>query len=218
MMHCATTFDIMKNEEKNIMATLPKDMSAIVRGLIIEMILATDMAKHFDLVGKFNAKLKCGSIVMVNPDQRAEILRIITKASDVGHAGKSSALHQKWTGLICEEFFNQGDREKQLNIPVSMYCDREKTDLPKSQIGFIKNIVLPIYESIYLGLGSIEINKNCLEQLQENIKMWENSSFNKRVMTLSLNMEDKEKKPLKPRNETIINKGRQSYGTLLMND
>lgn len=218
MMHSATTFEIMKTEENNILNTLSKDLLVIVRALIIEMILATDMAKHFDIVGKFNAKLKCSSIVMTNPDQRAEILRILTKASDVGHAAKCTALHQKWTWLVCDEFFAQGDSEKKLNLPVSMYCDREKTDLPKSQIGFIKNIVLPIYEAIYLGIGTLEINTNCILQLEENVRMWENSGFNKRVMTLSLNDIEKEKKPFKVRNETIVEKARLSYGTLLMNE
>ena len=218
MMHCATTFEIMKTEENNILGTLPKDLHVIVRGLIIEMILATDMAKHFDIVGKFNAKLKCSTIVMTNPDQRAEILRILTKASDVGHAAKCTNLHQKWTWLVCDEFFAQGDSEKKLNLPVSMFCDREKTDLPKSQIGFIKNIVLPIYEAIYLGIGTLEINTYCIQQLDENIRMWENSGFNKRVMTLSIDNNEKEKKPFKARNETVAGKDRLSYGTLLMNE
>lgn len=216
-MHCATTFTITQDENKNIFRTLPKELYSVIRSLIIEMILSTDMAKHFDLVGKFKARLNCSEFNLKDSEHRAEILRIITKASDVGHAGKSIELHQKWTNLICEEFFTQGDLEKKLGLPVSMYCDREKTDLGKSQVGFIKNIVLPIYESLYLCFGSQQIKENCIEQLENNVKMWEDGMIRRRVMTLFA--DSTEFSSGKMRNETTVSgKVRNSIGSLLLND
>lgn len=38
----------------------------------------------------------------------------------------------KWVDLLMEEFWNQGDKEKQQNLlPVSFLCDRDDADLPK---------------------------------------------------------------------------------------
>ena len=45
---------------------------------------------------------------------------------------------------MLQEFFNQGDREKQLGIPVQMLNDRDKVVIPNSQIGFIEFVVAPL--------------------------------------------------------------------------
>ena len=207
MMHCAITFQIMQKDNHDILATLNQDQKLNVRALIIDMILATDMVRHFDLIGKFKAKMiNSTNIPLEIPENRNEMMKILTKASDVAHAAKSNELHQIWTNLICEEFFTQGDLEKQQGMPVSMYCDREKTDVSKSQAGFIKNIVLPIFESLNLCLDSKDIKENCIDQLEDNMKMWELSLKKKRVMTLRCDSE--EMINLKERTETITLMGK----------
>ena len=185
MMHSATTFQIMQREDHDILASLSVEKALIIRALIIDLILATDMARHFDLIGKFKAKIINSSAIPLNvAEHRIELMKILTKASDVGHAAKSEELHQRWTLLISEEFFLQGDLEKEQGLPVSMYCDRETTDLAKSQAGFIKNIVLPIFDALNSCLESKEIKHNCLDELENNMSMWESSVMRKRVMTL----------------------------------
>ncbi|OMJ70238.1 hypothetical protein SteCoe_31836 [Stentor coeruleus] len=218
MMHSATTFQLMQKDNQDILANLPKDMGVLVRALIIEMILATDMAKHFDLIGKLKAKMiNSPSINLTSADQRNEIMKIITKASDVGHAAKCQELHQKWTSLVCEEFFMQGDMEKAQGLPISMYCDREKTDIAKSQSGFIKNIVLPIYETLNQCLNSSEIKEKCIDQLEQNMKSWESLVLPKRVHSL---MEPEENHTLKSRTETTIvgRMGNSSWATIVLNN
>jgi len=59
-----------------------------------------------------------------------------------------------------------------------MYCDREKTDVTKSQAGFLKNIALPLYQAFNLYLESEMIRINCLEQLDANHDFWLSSSVN----------------------------------------
>jgi hypothetical protein len=41
------------------------------------------------------------------------LLKIGIKCADIGHAAKEVELHEKWTKMISEEFFNQGDMEKE---------------------------------------------------------------------------------------------------------
>jgi len=53
---------------------------------------------------------------------------------DISHPGKPWQLHQRWSTMICEEFYCQGDEEKELNVPVSPLCDRNNNNLPTSQI------------------------------------------------------------------------------------
>lgn len=52
-------------------------------------------------------------------------------------------LHHRWTMLLLEEFFRQGDKEQELGLPFSPLCDRNNTLVAESQIGFIEFIVEP---------------------------------------------------------------------------
>lgn len=51
----------------------------------------------------------------------------------------------EWTILLFEEFFNQGDVEKEAGLPVSFLCDRETTQIPQSQPGFVNFILAPLF-------------------------------------------------------------------------
>jgi 3'5'-cyclic nucleotide phosphodiesterase len=183
-MHCSTVFKIMQNPDACILQNLPKDELSAVRTMIIELILSTDIVKHFNIIGKFKSKITSNTILALpTPEQRVEIMKIVMKASDVGHAAKTHDLHVEWSKLIIDEFFTQGDLEKQREMPVSMFCDRETTDLSKSQSSFIKNIVQPIFESLNSYLVSSKIKESCLDQLITNTLYWESTYPKKRGMT-----------------------------------
>jgi len=53
---------------------------------------------------------------------------------------------RKWTYLLFEEFFAQGDLEKKSNMPASFLCDRETTKVASEQPGFSNFIVIPIWK------------------------------------------------------------------------
>ena len=192
MMHCSTVFKVLQLPTCNIFGNLKREDEITVRILVIEMILGTDMAKHFDFMGKFKTKLmNSDTIPMETLPQRTEIMQILIKAADIGHAAKINHLHQQWSSLVIEEFFVQGDMEKDKGLPVSMYCDRTTTDIPKSQSGFIRNIVLPFYDAVYAGLRSEKIKQVCIEQLEINLQAWELMSEKKRGMTQEFTIERK---------------------------
>ncbi|CAG9316785.1 unnamed protein product [Blepharisma stoltei] len=183
-MHCSTIFQIVLTPETNIFISLDKDQWIAARKFIVEMILATDMGRHFDLLGQFRAKIMNNSSrPLETPENRIDVLRMTIKAADIGHAAKVRELHERWSVLVVEEFFNQGDIEKTLNQPISMYCDRDTTDISKSQAGFIKNIALPLYEALNSYLISSAIDENCIEQLKINQSNWEFMSNKHRMLS-----------------------------------
>ena len=47
-----------------------------------------------------------------------------------------------------EEFFKQGDLEKDKGLPVSFLCDRENTKVNKMQAGFLNGVVIPLYKTM----------------------------------------------------------------------
>jgi hypothetical protein len=162
-MHSAITFKLLARPEMDILLGLDETDWFAIRKIIVDMILATDMAKHFELLGQFRAKLNSSNEQdLSNNEERLFVLKYLLKCSDIGHAAKQVDLHEKWSLKVCEEFFNQGDIEKSSNMPVSMYCDRETTDIAKSQAGFIQNLVIPLYEVVNSCLSSFEISDVCI--------------------------------------------------------
>ena len=172
-MHSAKTFSILKSPGYNVLENLSNEDWIKSRKMIIEMILETDMSKHFEILGKFRTRaITLSNLDISSFEDKCQILGMSLKCADIGHSAKDYDLHEKWSMLVCEEFFRQGDIEKSRNQAVSMYCDRESTDIPKSQAGFIKNICLPLYEVWVFYLRSETVEKFCLNQLKSNLDFW----------------------------------------------
>lgn len=47
-----------------------------------------------------------------------------------------------------EEYFNQSDQEKKDSLPVAPFMDRDRVTKPTAQIGFIKYVLLPLFEAL----------------------------------------------------------------------
>ncbi|OMJ90787.1 hypothetical protein SteCoe_6766 [Stentor coeruleus] len=170
-MHASIVFSMLQEPDKNILENLSTDQFLLIRKWVIELILVTDMSKHFDLLTTFRNK---GYLLksLESTECKLEVLKMVIHASDIGHSAKDIDLHKKWSLLLAEEFFHQGDIEKAHSQPVSMYCDRDTTILPKSQIGFLKNIALPLFEILSNFLDTPNIY-SLLDHLKNNISVWE---------------------------------------------
>lgn len=172
-MHCSTIFSIMKVTGCNILDTLERSDWFTVRSLVVSMVLGTDMAKHFEILAQFRARvLGLKDLELNNFEDKKLVLTYVIKCADLGHSAKATELHVKWSYLLSQELFAQGDLEKERFQTVSMYCDRENTDVDKSQAGFLKNICVPLYETLGAFLDSKEVRESCIEQQQANVKYW----------------------------------------------
>ncbi len=67
--------------------------------------------------------------------------------ADLAGLTKPLAVYHKWCARINEEFFCQGDKERELGMDISPMCDRNNATIEKSQIGFIDYIVHPLWET-----------------------------------------------------------------------
>ena len=59
------------------------------------------------------------------------------------------------------EFWSQGDKERDLKLPISFLCDRYSVKLPGAQLGFMDNLVLPfmsLVNEIFPGLSFLVEN------------------------------------------------------------
>ncbi|KAJ3126075.1 High affinity cAMP-specific 3',5'-cyclic phosphodiesterase 7A, partial [Physocladia obscura] len=147
--HCSAVFEAMAADPSvDILAGLGVESARAVREMVVGAVLATDIASHFDWIGKFKNKVGSGSASLnlgLKGDKRL-VLNMAIKCADVNNPTKPLECCKFWTEKIMEEFFRQGDEEKRLGLNVSMFMNRGATDVPKCQIGFIDFIVYPLFE------------------------------------------------------------------------
>jgi hypothetical protein len=79
---------------------------------------------------------------------RLMFLKLLLKAADVSNPTKATPLYLFWTNRILEEFYHQGDEEKEKGLALSPGCDRFAPNLPRGQLGFINFVVKPTFDAI----------------------------------------------------------------------
>jgi len=151
------------------------------RSMLIQMVLATDMSRHFELLSQFNTKVASSLDLaglktsekwkLMTDEQRFLTLQISMKVADLGHCALPLELHKAWTEALEEEFFRQGDMERELGMPISPLMDRFKpgATAPSNQIGFFKVVVMPLYTSL------VKVFPQCqplLDQAHANLTHW----------------------------------------------
>ena len=67
--------------------------------------------------------------------------------SDLSNPTKPLDIYRQWVDRIMDEFFRQGDREREIGMEVSPMCDRYNATIEKSQVNDI----------IYLELSCVDI-------------------------------------------------------------
>jgi hypothetical protein len=74
-------------------------------------------------------------------------MQMLMKCADVSNPTKEWPIYSEWIDRITTEFYNQGDMEKQLGLPVSPFMNRDSPST-SSQKGFIEFIVYPLFEAL----------------------------------------------------------------------
>ncbi|KAJ6665154.1 hypothetical protein lerEdw1_005385 [Lerista edwardsae] len=145
--HAASAWSLFLSlPEYNFLPNLDHVQFKRFRFLVIEAILATDLKKHFDFLAEFNAKISNG-IEWSNESDRLLVCQICIKLADINGPAKVRDLHLKWTEGIVNEFYEQGDEEASLGLPISPFMDRHSPQLAKLQESFITHIVGPLCNS-----------------------------------------------------------------------
>ncbi|XP_033370985.1 cGMP-inhibited 3',5'-cyclic phosphodiesterase B isoform X2 [Parus major] len=149
--HAASAWNLfLSRPEYNFLLNLDHVEFKRFRFLVIEAILATDLKKHFDFLAEFNAKvndMNSNGIEWSNENDRLLACQICIKLADINGPAKVRDLHLKWTEGIVNEFYEQGDEEASLGLPISPFMDRSSPQLAKLQESFITHIVGPLCNS-----------------------------------------------------------------------
>ncbi|XP_060943857.1 cAMP-specific 3',5'-cyclic phosphodiesterase 4C-like, partial [Limanda limanda] len=151
--HLAVGFKLLHQENCDIFQNLTKRQRQSLRKLVIDMVLATDMSKHMTLLGDLKTMVETkkvtssGVLLLDHYTERIQVLRNMVHCADLSNPTKALPLYRQWTERIMEEFFRQGDKERERGMEISAMCDKHTASVEKSQVGFIDYIVHPLWET-----------------------------------------------------------------------
>mmetsp|Transcript_19638 Transcript_19638/g.33775 ORF Transcript_19638/g.33775 Transcript_19638/m.33775 type:complete len:643 (-) Transcript_19638:84-2012(-) len=98
------------------------------------------------------------------------LLKFLLHAADISNPAKKEKLSVYWAKCVLSEFFSQGDKEKEMGLPISPLCDRKAVKQHESQIGFIKFVVQPTFE--LLGKIIPRIQDEVVPTIEKNLEYW----------------------------------------------
>ncbi|XP_055376743.1 uncharacterized protein LOC129608962 [Condylostylus longicornis] len=150
-----------------------QDIRPIVEKQIASLILATDITRQTEFLETFRKYLDTNTLDMTIAENRHFILQISLKCADISNPCRPWDISKKWSQKVCEEFFRQGDYERQLNLPVTSLCDRFTNSVPKIQVGFFKFVVTPLFIEWHRFLNT-KLSTRMMKYLRENEVQWSN--------------------------------------------
>uniref|UniRef100_A0A3Q1HXL9 Phosphodiesterase n=1 Tax=Anabas testudineus TaxID=64144 RepID=A0A3Q1HXL9_ANATE len=179
--HAALAFQLtVRDSKSNIFKNIDRNQFRTLRQAIIDMVLATEMTRHFEHVSKFvnsinkpmasvNSDCEGQANNRNSPENRLLIKRMLIKCADVANPCRPLELCIEWAGRISEEYFAQTDEEKRQGLPVVMpVFDRNTCSVPKSQISFIDYFITDMFDA-WDAFASLP---GLVEHLSENYKYW----------------------------------------------
>ncbi|ESN90544.1 hypothetical protein HELRODRAFT_70801, partial [Helobdella robusta] len=151
--HVAVAFKLLQEDSCDVIATLTPKSRQLFRKMIINIVLATDMNKHMDHLAHLKTMVETRKISnnttlgLENYGERIQILQSLVHCSDLSNPTKTLSLYRKWNDLVMQEFFMQGDLEREQGLEISPMCDKTTATVEKTQVGFIDYIVHPLWEA-----------------------------------------------------------------------
>ncbi|XP_051964714.1 cAMP-specific 3',5'-cyclic phosphodiesterase 4D-like isoform X6 [Xyrauchen texanus] len=151
--HLAVGFKLLQEENCDIFQNLNKKQRQSLRKMVIDIVLATDMSKHMNLLADLKTMVETkkvtssGVLLLDNYSDRIQVLQNMVHCADLSNPTKTLQLYRQWTDRIMEEFFSQGDRERERGMEISPMCDKHNASVEKTQVGFIDYIVHPLWET-----------------------------------------------------------------------
>uniref|UniRef100_A0A8D3CFB9 Phosphodiesterase n=1 Tax=Scophthalmus maximus TaxID=52904 RepID=A0A8D3CFB9_SCOMX len=178
--HAALAFQLtVRDSKSNIFKNIDRNQFRTLRQAIIDMVLATEMTRHFEHVNKFVNSINkpmaaieetsSSANIRNSPENRLLIKRMLIKCADVANPCRPLELCIEWAGRISEEYFAQTDEEKRQGMPVVMpVFDRNTCSVPKSQISFMDYFITDMFDA-WDAFASLP---GLMEHLSENYKYW----------------------------------------------
>lgn len=175
--HCAAYSQILRRYWPKAFADIA------MRKLMISNILATDMGLHFKYmtdVNKLQEKLAHEKGVTdgwndkIREEHRDLACGLLIKCADISNVARKFEVAAKWATILTDEFSNQGEMEKALQVPSCLFGGPPERDnmikLGQSQTGFIKVFAKPLFDAVADILPGMQF---AVDEMVTNTATWE---------------------------------------------
>ncbi|KAI4809775.1 hypothetical protein KUCAC02_018640 [Chaenocephalus aceratus] len=138
--HLAVGFKLLQEDNCDIFQNLSKKQRQSLRKMVIDMVLATDMSKHMNLLADLKTMVETkkvtslGVLLLDNYSDRIQVLQNMVHCADLSNPTKPRSCTDR----------GQGERQGHGGQPM---CDKHNASIEKNQVGFIDYIVHPLWET-----------------------------------------------------------------------
>ena len=159
----------------NIFSEINMDDYKRLRKEMISCVLFTDMAKHdiaLDFMKNIIESKKKQQKKEEDKDIQQKYMDLVIHSVDISNPTKKFDIYWEWAKLVVEEFYQQGDKEKELGLKCSF--DRNTLTIYQNQLGFINFIEIPfftliveVFPNMKFLMDNLNNNKNKILELKE---------------------------------------------------
>ena len=115
---------------------MPYDIQKETRKIVIDVVLNTDISKHFTLLTELKTKLG-NNFPTEAIEDRTLIMSLTLRTASAFKVIRDRNTFFKWMDKMFEEFYKQGDMEKTLELPISKFMDRENSNKEKAFANYL---------------------------------------------------------------------------------
>lgn len=186
-MHAAVATHL--GEACGLFQGMPVQQQQQLRSNLIAIILSTDLKFHQENLRRFQHRSEAedflqpvlpaatGASDAMEKDaldrwaaDKMMLSKLLIMSSDVGHACTPWDQHFHWSLRANLEFFEQGDAERRLGLPISPLCDRGSSDMVKGQCFFIDFVCKPLYNELQKVVPDVDSQNEMDEVLQQGTR------------------------------------------------
>jgi hypothetical protein len=167
--HCSLAFFLIHSKNIQLLRNLEEKDFAVVREMIIECVLSTDMNLHNDLVKKIENKFFDGWVWESYQD-RLLFSKIIIHIADISNQVRPFDVSMEGSLALKREFQFQIEKEKELNLPSAEYMKlTDNKSFYASEHFFSSNVVKPMWNILIELFPNLEEYK---KHIDVNISRW----------------------------------------------
>lgn len=152
----AVSIGLLTRDECNIFNAVTENQLPELWSLFINLILSTDMAKHFVILTDAKSHV---SNWRNSREGKQCLMQLLIKCADLCIVARQFDLADRFFDLTCEEFFMTGD----LSL-----CDG-----PKNPLQFYSKVCLPLFSLVAEFVPSLDV---CHKQAEANVAEWQRRS------------------------------------------
>jgi len=164
--HAIRTFEVMVDREIGLLEGLSTKTYYDFRNAVSGCILATDFGCH----KTFSTRLTEFLLPNSPPLPTQLEMELLIKCADISNVLKPFPIARRWALRVTDEFFLQGDVERNYKMEVTAMCDRNITARSGLQRGFYDFVCIPFFLDIVKVFPELE---TAAKQMNANRAEWE---------------------------------------------